>query len=202
MINVSYKFCVEVWARWAEKAGIDTRSINFLLLNPDLIKEDTEINARTVTMFFNSLMSIADFSKQLPLIQQLGEATTNPELTTMFSLFINNKLDKLISPKDVLFHESELHVIKELTTSIRSGKDYRADIANILVTRITNYATLYAETNTVEQSTIDRVIRLITTPDMLTDDLKYHMIKRIINSNKQKWQRLMINADVVKIAVK
>lgn len=202
MINVNYKFDIDVWARWAEKTGIDGRAINFLLLNPELIKEDTEVNARTVTMFFNSLMSIPDFMTQLPLIQQLGEATTTPELTIMFTQFINNKLDKLIHPKKILFDDNEKQVMSELKACIGTGNNYRADIASILTTRVINTAMQFAEDNPIEQKTIDRLITLTTDPDTLTDDLKYVLIKKIVNGNKQKFQRLMVNSAVLKIAVK
>lgn len=202
VLNINYKFDIEVWAKWAEKAGIDSRCINFLLLHPELVKEDSDINARTVTMFFNSLMSISDFSNQLPLIQQLGEATTNPELTIMFNLFINNRLDKLITPKKILFDDNEVQVMNELKSCIGFGNNYRADIASILVTRIINTAIIYANDNSIDKKVIDRIIAISNEPDVLTDDLKYVLIKKLLNNNGKKWQILMTNSQIAKMVVK
>jgi hypothetical protein len=201
VINVSYKFNVEVWARYAEKTGIDGRCVNFLLLHPELLEKNVDLNARTVTMFFNSLMSISDFMTELPLIQQLGEGTTSPEFTTMFTTFIHQKLDKMVSPKDMLLHDNEQYIIGEIRSCIGAGPQYRADLASVLATRLINYTVNYAEENTITQKITDRLIRFAT-DDLFTNDLKYIIIKKIINANKQKFQKLMLNADVVKIAMK
>lgn len=200
VINVNYKFDVNVWARYAEKTGIDGRCVNFLLLHPELM-EGEGINARTVTMFFNSLMSIDNFSDQLPLIQQLGEATTNPEFTTMFTTFINNKLDKLVTPKDMLLHQNESYIVGELNSCIGTGNDYRADIASVLTTRLINFTVNYAETNTITPAITERLTKFCT-GEVFTNDLKYIIVKKIINANKQKFAKLMLNPEVVKMAVK
>lgn len=200
VINVNYKFDIDVWAKYAERSGIDSRCINFMLLHPELMDAEG-INARTVTMFFNSLMSIDSFADNLPLIQQLGEATTNPEFTTMFTTFINNRLDKLVSPKDMLLHENEAHIIGELNSCIGVDNNYRADIASVLVTRLINYTLNYAENNTITPKINDRMIRFVT-GDVFTNDLKYIIVKKVINGNKQKFSKLMLNPEVIKMAMK
>jgi len=199
-ISVNLIFNVDVWARWAEKSGIDSRCINFMLLHPELVTE--KINARSITTFYNCISSIEDFEKNLPLVQMIGEGSVGPDFATMFTLFINNKLDKLITPKAILLNDSDSYVIGELRNCIGQGDNYRADIASILTTRIINFTVQYAETNTIEQKVIDRLIKLTTDADTFTDDLKYVLIKKILNGNKQKFQKLMLNTEVMKIAVK
>jgi len=200
VINVNYKFDVNVWARYAEKTGIDGRCVNFLLLHPELM-EGEGINARTVTMFFNSLMSINNFADELPLIQQLGEATTNPEFTTLFTTFINNKLDKLVSPKDMLLHDNEAYIMGELNSCIGTDNNYRADIASVLATRLINFTCNYSDNNSINQKITDRLIRF-STDQIFTNDLKYIIVKQILTYNKQKFQKLMLNPDVLKMSMK
>lgn len=200
VINVNYKFDVNVWARYAEKTGIDGRCVNFLLLHPELM-EGEGINARTVTMFFNSLMSVTNFADELPLIQQLGEATTNPEFTTMFTTFINNKLDKLVSPKDMLLHDNEAYIMGELNSCIGTDNNYRADIASVLATRLINFTCNYSDNNSITPKITDRLIRF-STDQIFTNDLKYIIVKQILNHNKQKFQKLMLNPDVLKMSMK
>ena len=165
------------------------------------MKEESGINARTVTMFFNSLMSIDNFSNELPLIQQLGEATTNPEFTIMFTTFINNKLDKLVTPKNMLLQDNESYILGEIKSCIGQGDSYRADIASVLATRLINFTVEYAEKHTITQAIIDRLIAFATV-DLFTNDLKYIIIKNIIKGNKQKFQKLMLNTEVIKMAGK
>ena len=98
-ITANLKFDVDVWARWAEEAGIDTRCINFLLLNPELVTKET--NSRSITTFFNAISSFEDFEKSLSMIQMIGEGSVGDTFASMFTTFINNKLDKLVIMKHI-----------------------------------------------------------------------------------------------------
>ena len=74
-ITANLKFDVNVWGRWAEENGIDTRCINFLLMHPELVTQET--NARSISTFFNSISSIGiKFRSKLELFtyQKLEEA--------------------------------------------------------------------------------------------------------------------------------
>jgi hypothetical protein len=84
------------------------------------------------------------------------------------------------------------------------GKDdaYRADISSIMALRFINYAVHYSTSNTVDQKIIDRITNFITDKDVFTNDLKYAIIKGILNGNKLKFSKLMLNAQIAAIAVK
>jgi hypothetical protein len=199
-VSVELKFDIDCWARWAEEVGIDGRCINFMLLNPELVTD--QCNPRSITTFYNCISSIPNFMNNLPLIQMIGEGSVGVEFATMFSIFINNKLDTLISPKKILFDDNEVQVIKELKTCIGSGNNYRADIASILVTRLINTAVHFANDNTVDKKLINRIIAINNDPDALTDDLKYVLVKKLLNNNGKKWQILMTNPEIAKMAIK
>lgn len=199
-VSVNLKFDVDVWAEWAEKDGIDSRCINFVLLNPEIVS--ARINPRSITTFFNCISSLPDFTKALPMIQMIGEGSVGPEFSIMFTTFINNRLDKLINPKDVWLNPSETHIVGELRNSIGRDKDYRADIASILTTRIINYGLTYAETHSITPDLIDRAIRLSTDEEILSNDLQYVLIKKLLNGNKQKFQKMLTNPKVVSISTK
>ncbi len=142
-ISVNLKFDINCWGEWAESATIDNRCINFLLKHPELVSTNT--NSRSITTFFNSISSINSFDNELGLIQMVGEGSVGPEFTTMFTMFINNKLDKIISPETIMTHESEEYVLNTLKGIIGKDDKYRADLASILTTRITNFSSFYAK---------------------------------------------------------
>lgn len=169
-------------------------------MHPELIS--TKTNPRSITTFFNCISSIPDFSKELALVQMIGEGSVGPEFSTMFTTFIHNKLDKLVTPKDILLHDNESFIIGELRNCIGRGNDYRADIASVLTTRLINFTVNYSEKNTIHQKTIDRLIKLATDQETLTDDLKYVLVKKVLNGNKQKFQKLMADPEVMKMAMK
>jgi hypothetical protein len=189
-----------VWARWAETEQIDGRCINFLLMHPELVSE--KVNPRSITTFFNCISSLEDFAKNLPLVQMIGEGSVGGEFSTMFTTFINNKLDKLVTPKDILLHDNESYIIGQVRSSIGTDDEYRADIASILATRIINYTLMYAKDNTITPKITERLIKINTEDNLFTNDLKYVMVRQILNGNKQKFQKLMTNPEIMKMAMK
>ena len=198
-ITANLKFDVEVWARWAEEEGIDTRCINFLLLHPELVTQET--NARSITAFFNAISSFESFEDNLSMIQMIGEGSVGDAFASMFTTFINNKLDKLVTPKDLLTHDNEQYILGELRGCVGKDDTYRADIASTLATRLANYSGVYSKENTVSQKITDRLIALCT-KDYFTDDLKYLVVRTIFNGNKSKFNKMMMNPEIIKMTVK
>ena len=198
-ITANLKFDVNVWGRWAEEAGIDTRCINFLLLHPELVTQET--NARSITTFFNAISSFESFEDNLSMVQMIGEGSVGDAFASMFTTFINNKLDKLVTPKDLLTHENESYILGELRGCVGKDDTYRADIASTLATRLGNYAVVYSKENTVTQKITDRLISLCT-KDYFTNDLKYLIVRTIFNGNKSKFSKMMMNPDIIKMTMK
>lgn len=196
-ITANLKFDINVWARWAEENNMDTRCINFLLMHPELVTQET--NARSISTFFNSISSIPKFEDQLPLIQMIGEGSVGNEFASMFTTFINNKLDKLVTPRELVTGPKE--VLIELKECIGKDDAYRADIASLLATRVANFAVAFSKTDTVTPKIQERLVNLCTL-DYLTDDLKYLVVRTIFNGNRSKFNSMMMNPAIIKMTVK
>jgi hypothetical protein len=196
-ITANLKFDINVWARWAEENEIDTRCINFLLMHPELVTQET--NARSISTFFNSISSIKSFEDQLPLIQMIGEGSVGNEFASMFTTFINNKLDKLVTPKEIVTGDEE--VLLQLRECIGKDDSYRADIASLLATRVANFSVAFSKTDTVTQKVQERLIKLCTS-NYFTDDLKYLVVRTIFNGNKAKFNKMMMNPAIIKMTIK
>jgi hypothetical protein len=198
-VSVELKYDVNVWAKWAEKANIDGRCINFMLMNPELVTQ--RVNPRSVTTFFNAISSIPKFEDNLPMVQMIGEGSVGADFSSMFTMFINNKLDRIISPEDIMTKD-EQYVMNSLVSAVGQDNDFRADLSSVIATRVINYSLVHASTKTVTDPMIDRLVKLTTDCKAFTDDLRYFMIKEIVNGNKNKFSKLMMNNQVVKMAVK
>jgi len=198
-ISVELKYDSDVWAKWAEKANIDGRCINFMLMHPELVTQ--RVNPRSITTFFNAISSIDKFEADLPLIQMIGEGSVGTDFSSMFTMFINNKLDRIISPEDILTKD-EQYVMNSLTNAVGKDDEFRADISSVIATRIINYSLTLADKGAVGKPIIERIAKLTTDCDAFTNDLRYYMVKEIVNGNKVKFSQLMMNQDVVKMAVK
>ena len=197
-ISVEMKYDVNVWAKWAEKAAIDGRCINFMLMHPELVTQ--RVNPRSITTFFNGISSIPKFEDELPLVQMIGEGSVGTDFSSMFTMFINNKLDKMISPEDLLTKD-EAYVKGTLLGSVGEGDDFRADLASVIATRVINYALTVAEKGSVPKAMLDRLAKVTTEFDGFTNDLRYYMVKEVVNGNKVKFAQLMADSNVVKMAI-
>jgi nucleoside-triphosphatase THEP1 len=197
-ISVELKFDVDVWAKWAESAGIDGRCINFMLMHPESVTQ--RINPRSVTTFFNAISSIPKFEDNLPLIQMIGEGSVGADFAALFVMFINNKLDRIISPLDTLTKD-ETYVLTALRNAVGEEDDFRADIASVMATRLANFSLVYAKTNPITDDITNRLVKLTTDCESFTNDLRYFLVKEIVNGNKSKFAKLMLNPGVVKMAI-
>jgi nucleoside-triphosphatase THEP1 len=198
-VSVGLKYDKDVWAKWAETANIDGRCINFMLMHPELVTQS--VNPRAVTTFFNAISSFKNFNQRLPMIQMIGEGSVGVDFAAMFTMFINNQLDKIIAPEDILTKD-EQYVMNSLTSAVGKDDEFRADISSVIATRLVNYSLVHAETKQVSDQMINRLIKLMTDCNAFTDDLRYYMVKEIVNGNKVKFAKLMLSNDVVKMAVK
>lgn len=197
-ISVNLKFDIDCWAKWAEQVEIDGRCINFLLLHPELVNE--EINSRSISMFFNSISSIKSFEQSLPLIQMIGEGSVGPEFSSMFTMFIHNKLDKLISPKHIIEHD-EKYVLNTLKSLVNPDDNYRADIASTLSTRLVNYLEVYSKQNPIEKNIIERISNIVK-EKIFSNDICFHMVKNIYNNNPNKFKQMMVDKELVSYIMK
>ena len=198
-ISVNLKFDMKCWGVWAENNQVDGRCINFLLKHPELVS--TSVNSRSITTFFNSISSLDSFETNLPLIQMIGEGSVGTEFTTLFTMFINNRLDKMMSPEDMIHHEKEDYVLNTLKGIIGKEKKYRADLASILSTRLVNYSLYYSKENKIEKKFIDRLAFLMN-EDLFAVDLKYNVVKSIYNGNTSSFKSLMLNKTLLKFLTK
>jgi len=198
-ITANLKFDIDCWAKWAESAQLDSRCINFLLLHPELVTKET--NARSITTFFNCISSFSSFDDNLPMIQFIAEGSVGETFGTMFSMFINNKLDKIVSPKAIFDGDEWKSVYDKIIDNVGKGASYRADLASVIATRIINYIVDYSVKQSVTDKIIERIKNILTC-DAFTMDIKYHMTKNIIAGNKVKFAKLMMDTEIVKMAVK
>jgi hypothetical protein len=151
-------------------------------------------------MFFNSISSIKQFEESLPLIQMIGEGSVGSEFSSLFTMFINNKLDKMISPENV-FKQDEKYVTNTLKSLVGKDDKYRADIASTLSTRIVNYLDIFAKSNHVEKDVIDRISKIVN-EKIFTTDICYNMIKSIYNNNPSKFKTMMMDKELVQYIMK
>lgn len=178
-------------------------------------KNHTHImNARSYTTFANTISGIQDWSKSesLALILQIASGCFNDEdnlVGSLFTTFIANKLDKLISPEDMLL--KPWGIIKNQIKSCvyNENGSYRPEIASILHTRLLNYSLYYfGKTGSKTDVVQDRLLQLIDAPDevdsngnnigcmLFSEDFLFNIIKTLISKYPAKTNKFMLNKKI------
>jgi len=200
-MSVELGWNAEIWAEWADKNKIDSRCINFILMNPEIVgnENSAEVNARSISLFFNTISTISDFNtpENLELIQLLGEGSLGIEVTTQFTSFIHNKMDKLITSKELLNTDKSFNDIEKELKSLIKGKDkYRGDIAFVITTRLLNHIQFNMQDDDFTDKVKDRMAEILQT-EVLGSDLKFILGRKLINMDNGKFTYLCFNDAVV-----
>ncbi len=208
MVNFNVKFDIESWAEWAEQNQLENRVINFLLsYHHELMDgKDTHthiMNARSYTMFGNIIGGIKDWSssENLATILQIASGCFNDEdniVGSLFTTFIANKLDRLISPQDMLLGDWK-KVSKQIENCVYDddGKPKPA-VASILQTRLLNYTDYYfAKQSGKTDVVIDRLLEIIHAPKMLFDeDIIFNLIKTLTVKYPNRMNKIVFNSEI------
>lgn len=211
MITFSGKFDIHEWARWAEMFGIDGRAINFAMLyETEIFQPKNNVvlaNARNYTTFCRAIAGIKDWSHEesLGTILQIASGCflgKDNILGVLFTQFINNRLDKLISP-DRMVNGAWDTIAAELEASVYNGTQYRADIASILGTRFLNYCDKYFGTEKAQPKKVEeRLNELITSETQLfTQDILYSIVKSLCKRHVALTNRWFLNKNIREVAL-
>lgn len=202
MMTITMGFDFDSWAQWAEKARIDSRCINFMMLNSTEIMgvKDDRVNARSLSMFFNSLRSINDLSRDenVKIIKRNGLAI-GEELTNLFITFVYNHLDKLPTPKDMIENRKvntdtkRLVIFEELDNLFNGSGRYRSDIAMVLAQRMINYTIMKAEEKDFDKKSMQQFEALLCDDKLFKPDVRLEVCKKVVGANANKFKVLLQN---------
>lgn len=209
LLNFNMKFDIKSWQYWAENEGIDGRCINFLSLYHSEIMQTkqgipSKVNARNYTMFANTISGIDDWSapKNLAFILQIASGCFLDDddiIGGLFTTFIANKLDKLLSPED-LIHGDWGHIKSTLEKQLYDGDNYRADIASIITTRFINYSIMYLSKPGAKTDIItDRILKIVENDKLLlSEDLLFSLVKTLNKKFPGRCTKLLLNPKLAK----
>lgn len=211
-MNYEVEFDLNDWMKWAEKAGIDGRCINFVAsYSGELFNADDEgnriCNPRSFVMFANMIGGVKDWdnSQNLNFITTISKGCFKDEggrFSKMFSSFIRNKMHLIIQPKDMLLGAwDKVQGILEKTLYDQDGQ-YRPEIASLLERRFSNYvlAWLGSSDKTPIAKVNDRILDFMDNKKMLFNrDLFYHMLTTITSEKKAQTNKLLFEPRIAEI---
>lgn len=218
-LNFDIVFDIDSWSSWAENVQLDSRGINFLLAyHHELMKENNQhrhvVNARNYTMFIKAISGLPDWSetKSLAFILQLASGCFLDDkdniVGSLFTTFIANRLDKLITPADMLLKPWE-EVKTKVRNCVNKDSQYRAEIASILATRLLNYSCYYFDKikGAKTELVFDRIINFIEEADLyksnheeshhlLSEDLLFHILTVLMQKYAARSNKYILNPKI------
>ena len=201
-ITFDTEFDVKLLATHMEEVGVRDEFINFALLYPEIFevnKNNTNATGRTYMAFARTLESVKDLGSPDGLIRALDIASgifdsEENIVGTSFTLFINNKLDKLITPDD-LVHKKWEDVAKELEKTIGDvdSNGYRADIAATITFRLVNHILIeFDKKGTNAQPFVDRILQIVNhKKTILAMDLVYALANKLFANHASRVSKLL-----------
>ena len=208
MVNFPIKFDIHGWARWAENARMDDRAVNFALMYSSEIFEqgnNQTINPRSYTTFCNAISGLKDWSdtKTLAMILNIAKGCFDDKenvVGNLFTMFIANKLDKLVEPEKMLMGawDTVKERVKECVYT--ENGNYRPDIASVLSTRLLNYISYYFDQKGSKADIVQkRLLEFIDSDEMLfSEDLIYNTVKQLATNYAAKMNRVIIHPKIRK----
>ena len=120
----------------------------------------------------------------------------------LFTTFIANKLDKLISPEDMLFGDWD-EIKDKMEKCVYDGNRYRTPIASVLQTRLLNKSLAYfSEKGNKTDVVIDRIVKIIDADKMLlSEDFLFNIIKTLYAKFPQKMTKALLNGRIRNIVL-
>ena len=198
MMHVTLEFDVQAWARWAERAGVDSRGINCVLAYPELVN-GRRTTPRSLVQFFNSLEPLDDLPAQSGLVPLLGDAALDSETTQAFLAYVNLKLDLLPSPEEILETDDFEVINRRLHRLLHEGETKRLDILSVVVTRLNNYLLQHpAEPTETELANLRRFLLL----ELLPNDLRLAMAQELTQSKRPGLMKLYAAPEVGELLLK
>ena len=204
-INFNVKFNIEDWAKWAEKAEIDGRAINFeLLYGNEIFKKHNNVqtvNPRSYTTFCKAISGLKNWDNPdtLALILQISKGCFLNDkdniIGNLFTTFIANKLDKLIQPKDMI--ELKWDTLEpKMKNCVYDNGNFRPEIASVLTIRFMNYILhLFGTKGAIKESVVyDRILEIVNNDEILfSEDLIFHLVKTLISKYPGRTGKLLMN---------
>lgn len=201
-LTLSAKFDLDEWVEDFGEMNVDSRLINFFLTNPEIINGvgQSQIDGKTIkkapirlwTKFADAISGIQQFddSESLEMINDLGSCFPTEHIV-LFTQFINNKLDRIPTPRHILADPKAHETLEKLI--LNNGKT-NSSIASIIQKRICAFLLNFHEE--LNSNEIDKLVDLLFAKqyNLFTKDLIHIAATKLV-----KVKSIMKNQNFMKV---
>ena len=176
MLHITLEWNLDAWLRWAQKADVDARGIAFVQTFPELA-DGTRTTPRTLVQFFQSIASIEDLSKNMPLVRMLAEGCLDPETSAAFLAFARTELAHLPSPAELLGAGDLTPLLRQLREQVEQPLK-RLDILSLLSDRLLAYLEQGRKWTPAQLANLEQFLLA----DFIPADLRFRIAQSLANT--------------------
>lgn len=192
MLHISLQFDLREWARWALASGVDERGVNFVLAYPDAVT-GRRSTARTLTRFFQSILSMPDLVAGVGMVRLLAEASLDTETVQAFLNFVQTGAGRLPSPEAILNAGDFAREIEQPLLETVKGPPLRSDILSALCTRMA----LHLKTPGVAwNGNAGRNLKAFLLSEWLPKELRFALARDLAGSPSAQVQAVLSDPEV------
>lgn len=188
MVHLTFIFNYKVWAEWALNAGVDKRGISFVLTYPELINNN-RTTPRSLTQFFELIKNIENLKENINLVLGLAQSTLDEVTASSFVNFVNDDLQSLIEPEEILESNQFSDVEKKIKTlSNDEGGEKRVDRLSTITTRL--YLHIISSEYEIKKNHQENLIKFFLL-DYLPNDLTMSLYIDLQKSSNESIKKMI-----------
>ena len=198
MIHLTLIYNHKVWAEWAYSTGIDNRGISFVLTYPELINTH-RTTSRSLTQFFDLIKDIKSLKDNIELVYSLALSTLDEITASSFVNFVNDDLQMLIEPEDIL-NSNNFNSVKNdmLLLSKDSDGEKRTDRISTVINRL--YIYLISSNYRNKKNHSDNLISFFLL-DFLPKDLTMSFYMDLLKNSNESVKLMLRDKKLAKFLV-
>lgn len=137
MIHVTMKFDPKIWAAWAVNAGVNPVGIDFVLTYPEVVT-GIRTTPRSLAQVFSKIpLDRLELKKSLAKVATILRGGLDEETVSAFISYINDELDFMISPDEILEAEDFEPIRKRVIAAAKGARgSVRLDRLSTISTRL------------------------------------------------------------------
>ncbi len=124
------------WGLWAERNGIDSRGINFVLRYPEMMLGKERTNPRTLAEFFRILEDFPDVARAKDDITLHANSLLDDDTVSTMIVFMTRDMELVAEPEEILKgNKQAIERIQDLMDE-KKQKQPRIDILSVTLERL------------------------------------------------------------------
>ena len=196
LLHLTMVFDPKTWAQWADSAGVDSRGIDFVLTYPEIVS-GKRTTPRSLVQFFEQISDIPDLKKEMEMVSTLALSSLDDVTVGTFLGFVNDNLEYLISPEEILEAKDFKKVSKRIENLSKSeGGGKRVDRLATMCTRL--YLTLTKEKYEPQSNHSDNLVKFMLM-ESLPNDLRMSLHSDLMKNGTEKVKKMLRDKRLAKL---